>query len=387
MKCQLSGTPGARCMFARLRGGAFLLALGVACRALHGAAFVRAPHGPRTPAPTGQRVTISHATLSQANSRTLDEQSDASGGDEEHVSSRDENLLTQALRVSMVALASSAAIVPEAMDAALAVVWNNFHSSSITQNCMFEAHVAVASFFVWIVFFETLHLWLPNASKYRLDGKPPVKALEAVIGADIYQKAFTPVFAYLATIAVFHYFGLGQILFGAKPEFDAPSFLRVLVEVPVGIFLYDLVFFPIHYSLHRFPVKGWSKVHQYHHSFAREQQVAHNATETVVHSYVDGALQVATNILVQQISPWGCKHPLSRAIHNIVVTYLLCESHSGYDLPFMSHRVLPWIFGGSPRHEAHHQVGNAYYQQFFKYLDDALGTIERKPQRRSAPNP
>lgn len=85
------------------------------------------------------------------------------------------------------------------------------------------------------------------------------------------------------------------------------------------------------------------------------------------------AVQVIVNIIVQQLSPWGSKHVLSRLLHNLVVTYLLSESHSGYDLPFMSHRVFPAIFGGSPRHNAHHNRGDVYYQQFFMYIDDALG--------------
>merc|ERR1712167_130497 len=99
-----------------------------------------------------------------------------------------------------------------------------------------------------------------------------------------------------------------------------------------------------------------------------------NAVETVQHSYVDGALQVLVNILVQQISPFGGdKHPLSRLLHNVLVTYLLCESHSGYDLPWQSHRFFPEIFGGAPHHEMHHHNGRVYYQQFFTYLDTFFG--------------
>ena len=40
------------------------------------------------------------------------------------------------------------------------------------------------------------------------------------------------------------------------------------------------------------------------------------------------------------MSPWGKKHALSRFAHNLVVTWLLSESHSGYDLPWMSHRFV-----------------------------------------------
>jgi len=72
-------------------------------------------------------------------------------------------------------------------------------------------------------------------------------------------------------------------------------------------------------------------------------------------SYADAGIQVAINIGVQHISPWGFKHPLSRAVHNCLVTYLLSEAHSGYDLPFMSHRLFPRVMGGPIAHEAPRQ--------------------------------
>ena len=47
----------------------------------------------------------------------------------------------------------------------------------------------------------------------------------------------------------------------------------------------------------------------------------------------------------------------------------------------MSHRLFPGVFGGSPRHEAHHQQGNVYFHQFFMWIDDALGfTTEGGPK-------
>lgn len=99
---------------------------------------------------------------------------------------------------------------------------------------------------------------------------------------------------------------------------------------------------------------------------------------------MDGALQVLVNILVQQISPFGGdKHPLSRLLHNVLVTYLLVESHSGYDLPWQSHRLFPEIFGGAPHHEMHHHNGRVYYQQFFTYLDTLFGFT---PREDSAPS-
>jgi cholesterol 25-hydroxylase len=176
---------------------------------------------------------------------------------------------------------------------------------------------------------------------------------------------------------MWHQLGLGPLLFGVKPEFGDPTFLRVTAEVSQGVFLYDLLFYPFHLAFHRSRSALWRRQHARHHVWGKEEDVAHNAVETVQNSYLDSGIQVFINICVQQYSPWGFKHPLSRILHNMMVIYLLCEAHSGYDLPFMSHRFLPGIFGGPVRHEAHHQHGGIYYHQFFTYLDNAFGFVPK----------
>jgi len=135
------------------------------------------------------------------------------------------------------------------------------------------------------------------------------------------------------------------------------------------------LFYPFHSSFHQARAPSWRRLHGRHHEWARTEARAHNGVETVQNSYVDAGIQVAINILVQNLSPWGlgCKHPLSRVLHNLLVTYLLTEAHSGYDLPFQSHRIFPGVFGGSPRHEEHHQSGDVCFHQFFMYLDDLRG--------------
>ena len=67
------------------------------------------------------------------------------------------------------------------------------------------------------------------------------------------------------------------------------------------------------------------------------------------------------------------KHDLSRFLHNLVVTYMLVEIHSGYDAPWSMHRVCPAVFGGARAHELHHRHGAVCYHEFFKYMDVLLG--------------
>eukprot|EP00415_Alexandrium_ostenfeldii_P001352 UN1352 len=97
------------------------------------------------------------------------------------------------------------------------------------------------------------------------------------------------------------------------------------------------------------------------------------ASDTVNHGLLDFSLQVAVNILVQNIALFGLpKHKLARFLHNVVVTGLLVESHAGYDGFWSTHRLYPGIFGGALRHVEHHRKGKQFYQQFFCYLDDMV---------------
>ena len=239
-----------------------------------------------------------------------------------------------------------------------------------------EAMVATMSFWVCGAFYEMLHLAFPSVLAHKIhhraSGAPlkntPEQPRVITSAAFFLWTKVGGSLVYLGAILLYHKF------IRVKPglPLEPPTAVRLLTEVAVGVFLYDLCFTPIHWLMHNSSLRWVRKLHRVHH----EMKGTLAAGATVHHSLVDGSLQVLVNILVQQVSPFGRKHILSRLIHNVVVTYLLTESHSGYDLPFMSHRVFPSLFGGSIRHNAHHNRGDIYYQQFFMYLDNAFGSVE-----------
>ena len=81
-------------------------------------------------------------------------------------------------------------------------------------------------------------------------------------------------------------------------------------------------------------------------------------------------MQVFINICVQQLSFWGHKHPLSRALHNFAVPYLLCEAHSGYDLPI----PLRFPCSNARRHDWHHSHNNGNFGTWICLWDRLLAT-------------
>jgi len=257
---------------------------------------------------------------------------------------------------------------PQPLDDMVATIYSALYNWDIAQMPLFEAEVAVFGFVSWIVLFSGMHLVLGDdtAKASRFDGELPHKPFEWAEPKN-FQLWFNPTASYLGSIWLY-------LQIHEKPPLPElpPTFGVLAVETICGIILYDLCFMPIHYLMHNLKIGAVRKIHGYHH---RSGNTTLNALETVQHSYLDGFLQVSVNIMVQQISPFGGpKHVMSRLLHNLGVTYLLSESHSGYrDLPWMSHNLFPEIFGGAPRHEAHHHNGRIYYQQFFKYIDDFFG--------------
>ena len=56
--------------------------------------------------------------------------------------------------------------------------------------------------------------------------------------------------------------------------------------------------------------------------------------------------------------------------------------HAGYDFPWMLQNTIPGnLWGGSRRHDEHHQKSSPYYQKFFTYLDYLLEQAVRTRSR------
>mmetsp|Transcript_118123 Transcript_118123/g.368000 ORF Transcript_118123/g.368000 Transcript_118123/m.368000 type:complete len:337 (+) Transcript_118123:20-1030(+) len=292
--------------------------------------------------------------------------------------------------------------------AACEAVW----STTFFRQPMAEAYVAAFSFLGWIILFSLADA-LPWLARFRLSkftrdakpahivlahgvliwatflaiGEPFGRAVPLVIclahmaiacmagtasairrhdGMLFYTvRAYFQFMGYLAGIKIFHLFKVPA----ASPAGGVTA-LRLVGEVAFGVAAYDFLFSWLHYGMHRAGPRAID--HHQHHEIAKFSGRL-LASDTVNHGPLDFALQVAVNIVVQNIGLFGApKHKLSRFLHNVVVTGLLVESHAGYDAFWSSHRLYPGVFGGALRHLEHHTKGKRFYQQFFCYLDDMV---------------
>jgi hypothetical protein len=164
------------------------------------------------------------------------------------------------------------------------------------------------------------------------------------------------------------------------------QFFYLIAEVVTGIFLYDAIFFWIHWAFHEVPALRKFHARHHHGDQQRRQVLVHQSSsqkkllfpvqsfDVLQHSLVDGALQVLVNILVQRrmVITGSIKTRLARALHNILVTWMLTESHSAAPTPYIWRR---WLVGVREHYQHHttttqHNGVHHRYQQFFGYLDD-----------------
>ncbi|VEU36795.1 unnamed protein product [Pseudo-nitzschia multistriata] len=322
-------------------------------------------------APVTEFSSATTAAMSPA-SLSMDDESTTILDAEKATSTREFTPFQQVVRALPIVTTAAYLYDPKPLDDLVTNIYSAIYNWDLAQVPLFEAEVAVFGFFSSIIFFSSLHLLLgeEKTKASRFDGELPHKPFEWAEPQN-FHLWFNPTASYLGSIWFYLTF------LHEKPPMPevAPTFGVLAVETLFGVFLYDLCFMPIHYLMHNLKIGQVRRVHGYHHRSGNTL----NALETVQHSYIDGFLQVFVNIMVQKISPFGGpKHVMSRLLHNLVVTYLLSEAHSGYrDLPWMTHNLFPEILGGAPRHEAHHHNGRVYYQQYFKYIDDFFGFVEK----------
>lgn len=144
---------------------------------------------------------------------------------------------------------------------------------------------------------------------------------------------------------------------------NASDIFYLFAEVSSGIVLYDAGMFFVHWAMHQVPCLR--RIHARHHEYP---EATLEARDTLRHSLLDGSLQVLVNICVQRTTPWGMtKSRLARALHNILVTWMLAESHTASPYPYIWRR---WCIGVR-QHRLHHLGSLERHQQFFGYLDDS----------------
>jgi len=244
----------------------------------------------------------------------------------------------------------------------------------------FEVVQSVVSFGMWVGLFFTLDWGFPSMRRFRFnvltslrddDGTSNNNKNKDIVRGELLawksreRAVIDEVMWYLLPWLIFDFFFPRREDTMLKAFPDAPDLRMVVVQVLLSLVAYDCFFYAGHRLFH------WIRLsqHQKHH----DNGGSIRAIDAVRHSFWDGTFDVFCSVFALTLVG---SHPLSRAVHNIVATYLITESHCGYDFPWSLSRLTNGIFLSSRAHAHHHEIGNANFGKFFSILDRAFGTYE-----------
>lgn len=139
-----------------------------------------------------------------------------------------------------------------------------------------------------------------------------------------------------------------------------PTSRQIVLQLMTAIFIYDALFFATHLAFHKIPILA--RFHNPHH------------THPEMHPQVTNRLSVTERLSLVLLANYSLNivgsHVLTRTLFVPLFVYLLIEVHSGMDLPWGYHNLLPAGMASGPRkHAEHHRTGGGGYAPFFTWCD------------------
>lgn len=262
---------------------------------------------------------------------------------------------TLALRCALALALPFAAWHSQSIDLRVEHLWRNLRGSATFQHDSFEPLLVTCSVAVFSVFFLLLDVYGSALHRWRIQESDDISHWK-IEGGHKFRGEFLWYWAAL---------GIYDVLYPRRTlPLAGPTFFQVVGEVLGALLVYDFLFFWVHLACHKIPFL-FKNVHSKHHT-----KTVMRAWESWRLSFWEEAADVGCSIIALNVLK--C-HPLSRAIYNVVIVYLIAELHSGYDMPWMLQNVVPFgLWAGSRRHDYHHRCGKLYFQKFFTYLDNAM---------------
>ncbi|KAA6412641.1 MAG: cholesterol 25-hydroxylase-like [Lasallia pustulata] len=148
---------------------------------------------------------------------------------------------------------------------------------------------------------------------------------------------------------------------------EPPSSRRIMLELIVSFFIYDMLFFFIHLAFHRLSLLR--QFHQPHHKHAEINPQVTNQLSVVERMSLILLANFSLNIIGS--------HVLTRTMFVPIFVYLLIEIHCGLDLEWGYDKILPNGWGaGSRKHAVHHREGEGSYEPYFCWWDRGLSLLE-----------
>ncbi|XP_068115028.1 cholesterol 25-hydroxylase-like protein [Hyperolius riggenbachi] len=232
---------------------------------------------------------------------------------------------------------------------------------------------AMFSFIVYMAFclpymaLDFLCLRIPALKKYQVQPKsrPTLGMVLHCLAHTIYSHL---VFIFPLTVA-YWYWRPVQL-----PTL-APGLHRFILDIIACLLLFDFQYFTWHLLHHKIPWL-YKTFHKMHHKYT--------ATFALSTQY-SSAWEMLSLGFFANVSPvmMGC-HPMTEMAVFIIHIYLSVEDHCGYDLPWATHKLVPFgLCGGPTHHDLHHEKFVWNYAPYFTHWDKLFSTLAKQTSKES----
>lgn len=252
-------------------------------------------------------------------------------------------------------------LAPDVELSLLQPVWNlALENASYYRSPLFPIVLGVGSFFLFTIPFTVIDFvgrewrW---AKRYRIHPETTVtwSTISGAVALTLWNQVL-----YILPVSV------AQCVW--TPDTDlpllAPPLWQFLWHALASLIVYDFAIYVWHVVHHR---NRWlyRNVHSVHH----RSSVVHCWVSQYVHPW-----ELFCVGLFGTTAPWVVgAHPMTCWGFMTLNAFLGVETHSGYDFPIMLHRWFPF-FGGTVKHEMHHQRPLVNFQPYFTWFDLLTGT-------------
>lgn len=226
----------------------------------------------------------------------------------------------------------------------------------------FPAILSVTTYFILVGFYTMLDLLAPTwpcINRYRLHPDRPVTwpNIWTTLGVTVYNHVF---YIFPATVA--------QWLWRPPTLLprEAPTFLSFVLGILGCMVLFDFQYYLWHLLHHQIPWL-YRTFHAIHHQY--------NQTFSLVTQYLSGWELFSVGF-------WTTVDPILLQCHCLTAwsfmvfnVYISVEQHCGYVFPWAMHNLVPFgLWGGTPKHDAHHQRPGTNFAPYFSHWDWLGGT-------------
>ncbi|GFS09333.1 cholesterol 25-hydroxylase-like protein 1, member 2 [Elysia marginata] len=147
----------------------------------------------------------------------------------------------------------------------------------------------------------------------------------------------------------------------------APTLFDFLWHQIAGLFIFDFQYYVWHMTHHKVRFL-YRHIHAVHHRY--------NSPFVWVTQYLHPWELVVTGFLTTTNTWFFDSHPLTVWSYMVVSITISVEDHVGFDFPFSLHNMDPTgNFGGSPKHDMHHQKPLTNFEPFFNHFDKMFGSF------------